>query len=186
LARIAFEIEFQKEGKIATVQSQRGEHVRLRMIHGAVILGEIENSKGHRDSDTDHHLCQLNNSHQFPPSRAMTRSRQKVIKIHDTVNKGIHASKDGTGRSKGGHGEPCVHQHSRVVIPVQQVDWAFTQNEEERVQQFEVLGEGEEPQEKEAVALVVVLRGHAHKHKEAIISQELGDREQNPYEHGDG
>jgi len=68
---------------------------------------------------------------------------------------------------------------------MEQIDWALAQNEEERVQQFEVFGESEEPQEEEAVTLVQMIRGHAHEHEKSIFLQEFSDRHQNANEHRD-
>ena len=79
------------------------------------------------------------NVHAVEPLGFALDGHQKVIKIHDCVDGEVHGAKDNARGCLGNVAVPAIRQHRNVVVPVQQDEWLFVNEDEIGVDEFSVI-----------------------------------------------
>lgn len=90
------------------------------------------------DGTADDHLGELQERyhHRDEAGRVELERAQRVVRVHQRVHAVIHDDEPARRGGVLGVGEPRIHQHSDVVVPVQEDQRLLTQNDEDRVAQL--------------------------------------------------
>lgn len=88
--------------------------------------------RGVVDETPDQHLRQLTGRDEHGHGRGwpIAHGPSRVIRVHHRVHRVIHHDEPSGGRGELHVREPRVHQHGDVVVPVQEYQWLFAQNDE--------------------------------------------------------
>lgn len=109
------------------------------------------------DCTANDHLSQLQggNQHGNRTRRLEVQGTQSIVRVHHRVDAVVHHDEP-TGRGGVfGVREPRVHQHSDVVVPVQEDQWLFSEHDENSIAQFRQLGKHEQPRPETAYTIML-------------------------------
>ena len=129
--------ELNKQQQIASVHYQCGSIVFW--LNGALFLVfRAQDKTKNSDSHTDNHLRNLGNSdpNTVEPLWFAFDSHQKVVKVHDGMNPVVHSDKEQASRGLGDIRMPAIQQNRNVVIPMQENEGLFVNDNEKRIKKF--------------------------------------------------
>lgn len=133
-ADVGLKEEMAEEHKVAEVH-ERGPEDVLKVGVALVIVmqhpveDQVVNDTAHQ------HLSDLGqgDEHGKLPGDSETRSPQGVVRVHDGMHAIVHSHEPTTPSDHVFVGVPGVQEHSDVVVPVQEDQFLFPQNDEYRV-----------------------------------------------------
>lgn len=149
--------EAREEDEVAGVHGNWKFNVGRRNVTSGM-TGLLEEAvRPNIDCTADDHLSQLKrgDNHGDEAWWMEFESAQSVISVHQRVNTIIHNHEPASWRGIFGVGEPTVHQHRDVVVPVQEDERLFAQHNEDRVTKLGQLWQHKKPCP-EAAHLVVL------------------------------
>jgi hypothetical protein len=94
----------------------------------------------HSNNTPSNHLCYLHkgNPHGVEPLGFAFDGHQKVISVHDGMDRVVHGGHVNSNGRGMGESVPGVEKHSNVMVPMQEQDFLFVDNEEKGINQFAV------------------------------------------------
>lgn len=95
-----------------------------------------------------------------PFGDAESHGAECIVGVHEGVHREVHGDEPAAGRCLVLHRVPGVDEHGGVVVPVQEDELLFAQDDEERVDEFDDFGECEEPCPAACYAHAVVLHAY--------------------------
>jgi hypothetical protein len=131
--------ELKKEEQITSVHDKRCRVVLFFNAAGWVRLVVVKTEQGH--NNTHHHLRDLKdgNDHGIEPLGAKLHGHQKVIAIHGSMYAVVHHNEKDSGR-RGCHVRmPAVQENSNMVVPMQEDERLFVDDNEEGVNELTVV-----------------------------------------------
>ena len=167
---IAFQKEFEKEEKVASVHDEGGVIVVPPQMTvgegkaGAASDADVQEPTGNgRDNDADDHLTQLEdgNVHGLECFGFAINGHEKVVTVHDGMDGVVHDAKyEGLGGPDNIR-VPAVEEDRYVMVPMEENEWFLVNDNKKGVKEFRYLGEGKElnPQSGTAVAKVLFAVG---------------------------
>lgn len=166
--------ETSKQDEVAEVHGDRQLDVHFRDVTASLAGGLQEPVRPDVDRTADDHLGQLQGGdhHGNRTGRLEVQGTQSIVRVHHRVDAVVHHDEP-TGR--GGVfrvREPRVHQHSDVVVPVQEDQRLFSEHDEHGIAQFGQLGKHEQPRPETANTVMLdkaAMRGRARWGKLLII-----------------
>lgn len=134
--QVTFKEELREQEKIASIHDHGGRVVfAVNSTNVAVLqvshLLEVQTRQS--DGNTTNHLQDLTrgNKHRVEPTRLWLYCDQEIVEIHARMNGIIHDDKKETRRRHGHVRMPAVQQDSDVVIPVQEDEGLFVNDNKE-------------------------------------------------------
>lgn len=134
LADVGLEEEVAKEHKVAEVHGRGPEDVLEVGVTLVVVM--LHPGEDQVVDDTAHqHLSDLGegDEHGELPGDAEARGPQGVVRVHDGMHAVVHRHEPTTPGHHVFVGVPRVQQHSDVVVPVEEDEFLFPQDDEYRV-----------------------------------------------------
>ena len=139
---VAAHREVHKQIQVAAIQHKERQPGDVTHCNWAVSI-ELEVAAPERDCDAKHHLEDLQRGDHGCPQRTEGQV-PRVVSIHDGMHGVVHGSKKEPCRSAGGEAIPANHEHSDVVVPVQEKQGLLPQNNEHGVDELRELGKGKD------------------------------------------
>jgi hypothetical protein len=126
-----------KQHQVASVHDQ-GSRIVFRFQSTLLFIARRQHETEGSNDHANNHLRDLGygNPDAVEPFGLALDGHQEVIKVHEGVNSKVHGDKEQTSRGLGDICMPAIQQNRNVVVPVQEDERLFVNDNEKCVQEF--------------------------------------------------